>query len=609
MKQKKPNKPGCKIFVLLISLLIFSFAVCCPTDSQAQDATAQLEYRLEHLVDDTARVNVLLKLGEQYCSINNDKALMYLQEAFTISTSLNYTEGIGKSLLWQGRVYYYKDDYPLSNKYFDKAEKALATTNDQESLAFLYFAKAVNCKIRGDYIHAVELYQQAIQVAEETGNTILMATCYAGIGRVLLDRNEPEKAMSYFREALIFKKLSNDLKGEANILSAIAITFDQTGATDSSLAYHYRALKIKEEFGMDRSVASSEYQIAGVLIKKGCYRDAEKALNSAMDIFSQMDEKTGIIISKLRLAAAKNKQGKPGSVDLALEGLAMARKIDNPNLISHSYKVLSDIYAFNDDYKESYNYLLKYKTIQDSLFSSEKERILIELEAKYQAEKKDNEIKLLKSETEVQRKNNLLLIVLIVVFAGVIVMLTYFFRLKSTAFKRQQMLLEQEKIIHRQEHQIDEKEKQLLQEQLESKNRELASKALEMIRYNDAISSIIEKLEDLNSTLKESPETVKPIKDIIRELENHNKQNIWSEFEKIFKNIHSDFYDKLLTICPDLSASEIKTAALLKLNLTTKEIAAITFKSEGGIKTTRYRLRKKLNLSSDDKLVPFLMQI
>jgi DNA-binding CsgD family transcriptional regulator len=61
--------------------------------------------------------------------------------------------------------------------------------------------------------------------------------------------------------------------------------------------------------------------------------------------------------------------------------------------------------------------------------------------------------------------------------------------------------------------------------------------------------------------------------------------------------------------CPDLSPTEIKTAALLKLNLTTKEIAAITFKSEGGIKTTRYRLRKKLELSSDDKLIPFLMQI
>jgi DNA-binding CsgD family transcriptional regulator len=183
------------------------------------------------------------------------------------------------------------------------------------------------------------------------------------------------------------------------------------------------------------------------------------------------------------------------------------------------------------------------------------------------------------------------------------------FRYKSTAFTRQQKLLEQEKIIHAQENKIAEKEKQLLQEQLESKNRELASKALEMLRYNETISSIIEKLESLHNNLDNHPEAEKPIKDIITELENHTKQNIWNEFEKIFRNIHTGFYNKLLEICPELTATEIKTAALLKLNLTTKEIAAITFKSEGGIKTTRYRLRKKLGLTSDDKLVTFLMQI
>ncbi|MCD4789251.1 MAG: hypothetical protein K8R37_04565, partial [Bacteroidales bacterium] len=143
----------------------------------------------------------------------------------------------------------------------------------------------------------------------------------------------------------------------------------------------------------------------------------------------------------------------------------------------------------------------------------------------------------------------------------------------------------------------------------ESKNRELASKALEMLRYNDTISIVIEKLEGFKNTVNKNPEESKHIKNIIYELENQSKQNIWSEFDKIFKNIHSGFYNKILEICPDLTATEIKTAALLKLNLTTKEIAAITFKSEGGIKTTRYRLRKKLNLLSDEKLVTFLMKI
>ena len=587
--------------------LLFLFNI--PSVSFAQTKTEQLEQRLQTLANDTAKVNVLLALGEEYCSKENDKALLFLQEAFTIATSLDYTAGIGKSLLWQGRVYYYKDDYSLSNNYLDKAKEVLETTDDLDALAFTYYAKAINCRIRGDYIHALEMFKAAIQLTEKTENLKLMSSCYSGIGVVLLDRKETRKALVYFRETLQIKESIDDQMGMANALSCIGISYEEMEKLDSSLMVHKQALEIRSVLLLERAVAGSEYQIGGVLIKMGKYEDAEKSLKTAIRNFSKLEEKTGIIISKLRLAIAQNKQGKPDAVQHALDALEMANKIDNPSLISHAYKMLSEIYAFNNDYKQSYQYLIKHQTLHDSIFDTEKERILTEFETKFQSEKKDNEIYLLKSKTEDQRKYNILLIVLVIVFASVIVLLFFLFRLKSTAFNRQQMLREKENIIHSQEHKITEKENQILQEQLESKNRELASKALEMLRYNETISSIIEKLESLHNALDDNPEAEKPIKDIIHELENHTKQNIWTEFEKIFKNIHSGFYDKLLEICPELTATEIKTAALLKLNLTTKEIAAIAFKSEGGIKTTRYRLRKKLGLSGDDKLVPFLMQI
>lgn len=595
-----------KILAIVLSLL---FYIAPLYSSIAQNKTEQFEQKVEQLPDDTAKVNALLKLGENYCSIENDKALLYLQEAFTIATLLNYTEGIGKSLLWQGRVYYYKDDYPLSNKYLDKAKNILETTDETDALAFVYFAKAVNCRIRGDYIHALELYKTSIQLYEETGNIEMLSSSYAGIGVVLLDRKEPKKALEYFTETLQIKQSVDDQKGMSNALSCIGVSYEELGILDSSLLYHNRALAIRTKLTLDRSIANSEYQIAGVLIKMGEYEKAEKSLRIAIKTYVSLEEKTGIIISKLRLADAQNKQGKEDAVQYALEALEMARKIDNPNLISHAFEKLSEIYAFNNNYEQSYQNLVKHQHLQDSLFDTEKERILTEFETKFQSEKKDNEIYLLKSKTEDQRKFNILLIVLLIVFVGLFVLLFFLFRLKSTAFNRQQKLLEQEKIIHNQQSKITDKEKQILQEQLESKNRELASKALEMLRYNEAISSIIEKLDNLNNNFGDHPQVANPIKEIINELENHTKQNIWNEFEKIFKNIHSGFYDKLLAICPELTATEIKTAALLRLNLTTKEIAAIAFKSEGGIKTTRYRLRKKLGLTNDDKLTPFLMQI
>ena len=590
-------------------LFLLFFIISSIHKSYANDNFAELERRVSEMQDDTAKVNVLLRLGEQYCSMENDKALMYLQEAYTISTSLDYTEGIGKSLMWQGRVYYYKSNFRLANIYLNKAKKPLETSGDIDALSFWYMAKAFSLRITGDYVSAIEMFTESIELSKQTDNKKRMTTCYLEIGITLLDRGAVDKAMKYFEEGLSIAKETGNKVGVANALTSIAAAYKSKGSLDTSLIFSRQALKIRSELKIDRHIAGSEKSIGATLIEMGRYTEAELSLRRALSIFQKLNEKTGIVITNLNIADAMNRQGKPEAIELAGQALQAAKEINNPNLLSYVYDKLSDFYAGNLDYAKAFEYQKKHEAIKDSLFTAEKERMLAEVETKFQSEKKDRDIALLQERAKVERNRNILLIVLLVVFLIVIFLLFFMFRYKSTAFKRQQKLLEQEKIIHIQENELTNKEKQLLEEQLESKNRELASKALEMLRYNDAISSIIEKLENLNHSLKENPEVTKPIKDIIRELENHNKQNIWSEFDKIFKNIHSDFYDKLLKICPDLSATEIKTAALLKLNLTTKEIAAITFKSEGGIKTTRYRLRKKLGLSSDDKLVPFLMQI
>ncbi len=606
---KEPNPTTRTISFFFKQLLIPLFVVLSIQNLFAEENIRQLESDVVNMQDDTVKVNLLLKLGEYYCSIENDKALMYLQEAFTIATSLKYKSGIGKCMLWQGRVFYYKDDYPLSGKYLDKAKKILETTNELDALAFLYFAKAENMRILGDFIRAMEMYREAIKLTERTGNVKLMSSCYSSIGMVLLERKDPEKALVYFRETLSINKTIDDQKGISNTFTCIGKSYEELGDLDSSLMYFHKALNIRTIMKMDRAIAGSEYNIAGILIKMGKYVKAEESLQIAIENFENLDEKTGIIISKLRLAVSESKQGKSKAIQTATSALGLARKIDNPNLISHAYKVLSEIYANVNNYEESYNYLIMHERIQDSLFDTDKERMLAEFETKFQSDRKDNEIKLLKSKADIQQKNNFLLIILSIVFAGVIVLLFFLFRIKSIAFNRQQKLMEQENIIHAQENEINEKENMILHKQLETKNRELASKALEMLRFNDTISIVIEKLEGFNGKISKSPEESNHIRSIIFELENQTKQNIWSEFDKIFKNIHSGFYDKLLEICPDLTATEIKIAALLKLNLTTKEIAAITFKSEGGIKTTRYRLRKKLALTSDENLVPFLMKI
>ena len=93
-------------------------------------------------------------------------------------------------------------------------------------------------------------------------------------------------------------------------------------------------------------------------------------------------------------------------------------------------------------------------------------------------------------------------------------------------------------------------------------------------------------------------------------LQSNIDRNIWTTFEERFKDVHHDFYNKIDEKYPHLTENDRKLCAFLKLNMSTKDIAAITHQNPNSIEVARTRLRKKLNISNTDiSLVSFLSSI
>jgi PAS domain S-box-containing protein len=142
---------------------------------------------------------------------------------------------------------------------------------------------------------------------------------------------------------------------------------------------------------------------------------------------------------------------------------------------------------------------------------------------------------------------------------------------------------------------------------IESKKRELTSSTLRLIQNSEMNNSIIGELEKL------SQHTDKPGNDIIKSIANNLTLNagesIWQEFEMRFENVYESFYKALNKLFPDLTQGEKKLCALLRLNLSSKEIATLMFQNSQSVDMARYRLRKKLNLKQNENLTDFLMSI
>jgi hypothetical protein len=158
--------------------------------------------------------------------------------------------------------------------------------------------------------------------------------------------------------------------------------------------------------------------------------------------------------------------------------------------------------------------------------------------------------------------------------------------------------------------QIAELRNEKLQAEVQHKNTELASSAMNLVHKVEILSKIKEDLVHFKETAlpeKGTKEFQKIIKVIEGELDHAQE---WEQFSHHFDNVHTNYLKNLRDFCPDLTASELKLAAYLRLSLSTKEIAQLMNISIRGVETSRYRLRKKLGLTNDEaNLYEFLIQI
>jgi DNA-binding CsgD family transcriptional regulator len=148
-----------------------------------------------------------------------------------------------------------------------------------------------------------------------------------------------------------------------------------------------------------------------------------------------------------------------------------------------------------------------------------------------------------------------------------------------------------------------------LEAELEYKNTELASSAMHLVQKGELLSKIKEELVKLNKepNRQKAPEEFKKIIKILGEEDKMDAE--WEQFAQHFDKVHSNFLRMLKKKYPSLTGNESKLCAYLRMNLSTKEIAQLMNISVRGVEISRYRLRKKLELTTSTNIFDFLIKV
>jgi ligand-binding sensor domain-containing protein/DNA-binding CsgD family transcriptional regulator len=170
--------------------------------------------------------------------------------------------------------------------------------------------------------------------------------------------------------------------------------------------------------------------------------------------------------------------------------------------------------------------------------------------------------------------------------------------LNQAAFNEQKLLLEQENL-------------NVIRENLEAtinlKNAKVASNTVNLIHLNEILLSIKELISQID---KKNDSTINlGLLTKINRIIDHELQGDkhWNEFEEIFNQLHDNFIQRLKASYPELTPRDMRLCAYLRMNFNTKEIAPLLGISVRGVEDTRYRIRKKLQLSSEANITEFIL--
>jgi len=441
----------------------------------------------------------------------------------------------------------------------------------------------------GLYKKSVECYTRCLYIAEEEHDKLEIGTSYSNIASIYLVEEDIQNALYYFHKAL---NISKELKDKENIAKGynnIAAALTSTKEPDLSKAetYFRLALEINKTLNNKRSIGINYLNLGDVLAKQKKFDRVPEYYNLALEQFQSIEDtlfiawvninlgqyyqlKNAYSRSNLFAITAYNNGQKHGYLKVILEA---------SNLLTRNFLALHDtISAFKFD--------LVHDSLNDEFIALEKKTDLSKLMMQYKAEKEDK----IKDAQEQKKDRFYLLLMTLIVVLSSFLLIWFSYKRRS---KNKELLQENDE----------------MQNDIDVKSRELVLNTMSKLKQNEMLIQISDEVELLKEDTVDN-DLKQKIMQISQKISVCSRAQIWDEFELRFTHVHEGFFTRLLEYYPELTANELRLCALLKLNMSTKEMADLTGQSLNALEMARFRIRKKIGISNTNQnLVGFLSKI
>jgi tetratricopeptide (TPR) repeat protein len=535
------------------------------------------------------RLSLLLEHSKNFYRNNPKESEKWAHEALALAKKLKNKEAEARAHYNEGCAAYQLSDYDRATKLFTKAialdrpdtfhnpllERpylslglALAKQGKYKE-AFEHYERALvmsraggrksevdilgamgNAALeQGDYPKALEYQYQSLAAVEAMDDPLRRSVVLSNIGRIYAEVQDLKRADLFLERSSILKKEIQDSSGLSSILSNRGIIAQNQLNFSLSRKYYNEALSFAEIAQRKDVMAYVEERYGVIELEDRNVKEGLKRFQRAVELSSNLDLRTIWCASLIGEGRAFIALDIP---DMAIKSLKESfRMCEESGLMAlecECVSALASAYQAAGRLKESVKYFNKFIALNGEVHSQQKQRILVEISARIEIEKADRERERME-------------------------------QLANDANERAE----------------------LLRSETERQSKQLTELALQLVQKNEFLC-------DLKTEIEPAIKASRKAKSILERIDDHIRSDRdWETFEHQFDQVHRDFLNKLSASYPALTPTELKIAAMIKLNLPTKSIANLFCLSVRTVENHRQSIRRKLKLSGDNNLVSFLI--
>lgn len=292
----------------------------------------------------------------------------------------------------------------------------------------------------GDYVKAIESYNEVLEVATKIDNKSTKALSLSGIAIVLSDQKKYNEALKYIRESTDNYQMINDSVSIGRNYYDIGEIKYLMKDKDSALYYFELSKLIGQKHKDELVVSYCLHRVGSIYFEQKKYKEAESYLLQSLELRKQMNYPLEVALSIIDLAKLyKEIQQYDKAVAFALEARDLSQQTQFLKGQYFATEILSEVYAEQYKFNEALQFYKEFKQIGDSLFSVEKNQRIEELHTEIQIEKRTNALELKHA-----KQKNMLLFICSALAVVAILITVYFLRLRARNKRKYEYRIKQQ---------------------------------------------------------------------------------------------------------------------------------------------------------------------